>query len=75
MNTLDMNNGLHGSLFGNILQNILNPASDQSDQLASELYYKDQELAKAKATTTYIKIAAGILGITTAYLGYKQFKK
>ena len=74
MNTIELDQGLNGFL-GDILQNVLSPSNDQSEQLASELYYKDQELEQAKTTSTYSMIAAGIFGVTAAYLGYKQFKK
>lgn len=75
MNVIEFDNGLNGSFLGDIFGKILNPTPDQSEQLANELFYKEQELAAAKTTTTYSMIAAGIFGVAAAYFGYKQFKK
>ncbi len=72
LNVSNRLNGFLGDLVGSIFQPQNN---DQTDQLVNELYFKNQELEKAKTTTTYSMIAAGIFGITAAYLGYKQFKK
>jgi len=76
MSVIEMNNnGLNGFL-GDLIGDIFQPqTNDQSEQLANELYYKNQELEQAKTTSTYSMIAAGIFGVTAAYLGYKQFKK
>ena len=79
MNVIEVNdnvsNGLNGFL-GDLIGGIFQPQNnDQTEQLANELYFKNQELEQAKTTSTYSMIAAGIFGITAAYLGYKQFKK
>lgn len=74
MNTLEINNGLQGSFFGNILQNILSPAPDQSEQLANELYYKDQELAKVKQQNTVTMAIAGGTTLAAIFLAVKLFK-
>ena len=74
MNTLEINNGLQGSFFGNILQNILSPAPDPSEQLANELYYKDQELAKAKQQNTITMVIAGGTTLAAIFLATKLFK-
>lgn len=65
-------NGVLGDLIGSILQP---SAPDQTNQLTSELYYNQQKLESAKTTNTYLMIATGVFGITTAFLGYKHFKK
>ena len=76
MNTIEVDqpglNGFLGDLIGGLFQPQTN---DQTEQLANELYFKDQELEAAKQQTTYSMIAAGIFGVAAAYLGYKQFKK
>jgi len=76
MSVIEMdNNGLNGFL-GDLIGDIFQPqTNDQTEQLANELYFKNQELEQAKTTSTYSMIAAGIFGVTAAYLGYKQFKK
>lgn len=76
MNVIEADqNGLNGFL-GDLIGGIFQPqTNDQSEQLANELYFKNQELEQAKTTSTYSMIAAGIFGVTAAYLGYKQFKK
>ncbi len=75
MNVIEIDNGLNGFL-GDLIGGIFQPQNNtQSEQLANELYLKNQELKKAKSTTTYAMIATGILGIATAFLGYKQLKK
>ena len=76
MNTIEVDqpglNGFLGDLIGGLFQPQTN---NQTEQLANELYFKDQELEAAKQQTTYSMIAAGIFGVAAAYLGYKQFKK
>ncbi len=76
MNVIEADqNGLNGFL-GDLIGGIFQPqTNDQTDQLANELFYKNQELEAAKQQTTYSMIAAGIFGVAAAYLGYKQFKK
>jgi len=74
MNTLDINNGLQGSFFGNILQNILSPAPDQSDQLASELYIKEHELVKAKQQNSVTMAIAGGATLAAIVLAVKLSK-
>jgi len=74
MNTIEMQAGLNGSFFGNILQNILSPAPDQSEQLANELYFKDQELAKAKQQNTITMAVAGSSILAAIFLAVKLSK-
>ncbi len=76
MNVIEADqNGLNGFL-GDLIGGIFQPqTNDQTDQLANELFYKNQELEAAKQQTTYSMIAAGIFGVAATYLGYKQFKK
>jgi len=74
MNTLELNSGLQGSFFGDILQNILSPEPDQSEQLANELYFKDQELAKAKQQNTITMAIAGGSTLAAIYLAARLFK-
>ncbi len=74
MNTLEINKGLHGGIFGNILQNILNPAPDQSEQLANELYFKEQELSKAKQQNTITLAIAGSSILAAIFLAVKLSK-
>jgi len=74
MNTIEMQPGLNGGFFGNILQNILSPAPDQSEQLANELYFKDQELAKAKQQNTITMAVAGSSILAAIFLAVKLSK-
>jgi hypothetical protein len=74
MNPLEIQSGLQGGFFGNILQNILNPEPDNSEQLANELYYKDQELAKAKQQNTISMAIAGGASLAAIFLATKLFK-
>ena len=76
MNVIEMDNNRLNGFLGDLIGGIFQPqTNDQSEQLANELYFKNQELEQAKTTSTYSMIAAGIFGVTAAYLGYKQFKK
>ena len=76
MSVIEMDNNRLNGFLGDLIGDIFQPqTNDQSEQLANELYFKNQELEQAKTTTTYSMIAAGIFGVTAAYLGYKQFKK
>ena len=74
MNTIQIPQQALNGFLGNILQNVLNPVPDQSVQLSNELYNKEQELQGLKQQNTITMIAAGILAVSTAYLGFKQFK-
>ena len=75
MNVIETNPGLNGFL-GDLIGGILQPGSaSQNEQLTSELYYKDQELAKVRSNLNTTLIVAGVLGVATAYLGYKQYAK
>ena len=76
MSVIEMDNNRLNGFLGDLIGDIFQPqTNDQSEQLANELYFKNQELEQAKTTSTYSMIAAGIFGVTAAYLGYKQFKK
>ena len=74
MNTIEMQPGLQGSFFGNILQNILNPGSDETEQLANELYYKEQELQKLKQRNTITMVVTGISGLAAIFFGIQYVK-
>jgi len=69
---------LNGFL-GDIFQKIITPKgpsqSEETARLENELYFQQQELAKAKSNQTIMIALASIFGVATAYLGYKQFKK
>ena len=76
MNTIEIDQGLNGFL-GNILQNIINPSPDQSEQLANELYYKEQEIQKLKQRNTITMVITGISGLAAIFFGiqYVKYKK
>ena len=73
MNTIEIDQGLHGFL-GNILQNVLNPATDQSEQLANELFYKDQEIQKLNRRNTITMAITGIAGLAAVFFGVQYVK-
>ncbi len=75
MNTIQIPQQALNGFLGDILQNVLNPVPDQSVQLSNELYNKEQELQRLKQQNTITMIIAGIFGASTAYLGFRQFKK
>ena len=73
MNTIEIDQGLNGIL-GNILQNVFNPAPDQSEQLANELYYKEQEIQKLKQRNTITMAITGISGLAAIFFGIQYVK-
>lgn len=74
MNTIELDQGLKGFL-GDILQNVLSPSQDQSDQLANELYFKEQEIQKLKKKNTLVLALTGVSGLAAVFFGIKYFKK
>jgi len=73
MNTIEIDQGLNGFL-GDILQNVFNPAPDQSEQLANELFYKEQELQKLKQRNTITMVITGISGLAAIFFGMHYVK-
>ena len=73
MNTIEIDQGLNGFL-GDILQNVFNPGPDQSEQLANELYYKEQELQKLKQRNTITMVVTGISGLAAIFFGVQYLK-
>jgi len=79
MSVIDVNdrasNRLNG-FFGELIGSIFQPQNNsQTDQLINEINYKNQELEAAKTSQKIAMAVAGILGASTLYLGYKQFKR
>jgi len=73
MNTIELDQGLNGFL-GNILQNVLNPVADQSEQLVNELFYKEQEIQKLKQRNTITMAITGITGLAAIFFGVQYVK-
>lgn len=67
------------SFVGDLLQTVISPtdqtSSTEADRLATELYYKEQDLAAAQSKQNITMAAVGIFGLAAAYFGYKSYKK
>ena len=69
-------NGIFGDLLNTVIgSNNNQDSTSEAEALSNALYLKQEELAAVKTKQKTTMLVAGLLAITTAYLGYKTYKK